>query len=63
MLPVLQRLGDPYGFYFQKPRIETEGLLTFNSHVHCKRGNVVETVQAIRYYYRPLVGNDIWLIE
>jgi len=36
------------------------------SHVHCKCGNISETVPdrvVITCYYRPLIGSDVWPIE
>jgi len=41
--------------------IESEGLLKVTgSHIHGKSGNILETMQQRRCYYRSLIGSDIW---
>jgi len=42
--------------------IETEGFLKVGGiqvHIHCKSGNISETVQDRHCYYKPLIGSDI----
>jgi len=49
--------------YF-KCLVETEGLpRVVGSHVHCKCGNISETVRERRCCYGPLIGSQIWPIK